>query len=174
MARHKSTIWPWILVALWVCVIWGHSLMSGEDSSSESQFFTDLVRGAAVWLSSSEIPWLRSFIIRHPGIINLLSNPERLHYIIRKVAHFSEYFVLGLLVLHAARRTLSNMLSAVLTIALMWACVPGIDETIQRFVPGRAGMFQDVLIDMGGFGTALAIGLPVIALSSMFAKGARH
>ena len=36
VARHRSVIVPWLLVALWICVIWGHSLLPGVDSSSES------------------------------------------------------------------------------------------------------------------------------------------
>lgn len=169
MARHRSIIVPWLLVAGWICLIWGQSLLPGMDSSSESLWFMNLVRRGAAWLYGSDIPAVSRFLVAHPGIMDLLSDSDRLHFLIRKAAHFSEYFVLGVLVLHAVRRTLKSLMSMAFTLCMIWATVPGIDETIQRFVPGRAGMFRDVLIDMGGFGTAVAICLPIMAIWSMIA-----
>lgn len=177
MTRRKSIVFPWVLVALWICVIWGHSMMSGEDSSTESQMAVDLLRKAVAWLYTSDVQWVRDLVAEHPGIVDLLLDTERLHYLIRKAAHFTEYFVLGVLVVNAVYRTLRGIFSSLLTIAMFWACVPGIDEYIQRFVPGRAGMFRDVLIDMGGFGTALVASLPFVALGagiSALSKGSRH
>ena len=34
--------------------------------------------------------------------------------------------------------------------AAIWILAPCVDESIQLLVPGRAGMFGDVLIDMSG------------------------
>ena len=169
VARHRSVIVPWLLVALWICVIWGHSLLPGVDSSSESAWFMGLVRRAAAWLYTTDIPAVSHFLAAHPSILKVLSDTDRLHFLIRKGAHFSEYFVLGLLVLYAVRRTLRSLMSMALTLCAIWATVPGIDETIQRFVPGRAGMVRDVMIDMGGFGTAVALCLPFLAIGSLIA-----
>lgn len=177
MTRHKSTIMPWVFVVLWICVIWGHSLMSGDDSSTESQFFMELFRKATAWLYTNDVQWLRDFVARHPGVINLLTDTERLHFYIRKAAHFTEYFVLGLLVVNAVYRTLRSLLGSLFTIAMFWASIPGIDEYIQSFIPGRAGMFRDVLIDMSGFGTALVVSLPFVALGagiSALSRGGDH
>jgi VanZ family protein len=167
MARRGSVIVPWLLVGLWVSVIWGQSLLAGADSSSESEWFMDLVRRGAAWLYSSDIPVITRFLDAHPGILATLADTDRLHFLIRKGAHFSEYFVLGLLVLNAVRRTLRSIASMALTLCMIWATVPGIDETIQRFVPGRAGMLRDVFIDMSGFGSAVALCLPFLLIGSI-------
>ena len=67
-----------------------------------------------------------------------------------KMAHFSEYALLSILVHNAfsTDRKLSIHRFAMVCVApVMVACV---DETIQRFVPGRCGTPVDVLIDCCG------------------------
>jgi len=78
----------------------------------------------------------------------------RLHFFIRKCAHFTEYFVLSLLVLRGIRagRPGTRFAWALLVIAIV-ACYASLDELHQRFVPGRTAAVGDVLIDTGG-GTA--------------------
>ena len=88
------------LTVLWLCVIWGHSMMPAEDSGNESNFLAE-------WLMQY-LPWMND-------------------YVIRKVAHFTEYAVL-----------------AGLLVALT-------DETIQLFAPGRSGQISDVWLDFAGF-----------------------
>lgn len=127
----------------------------------------ELVRRGAAWLYSCDIPVVNEFLQTHPSVLSLLADTDRLHFFVRKAGHFTEYFVLGLLVLYAVRRTLRSLLSMTLTLCTLWATVPGIDETIQRFVPGRAGMMRDVFIDMSGFGTAIALCLPFLILGSL-------
>lgn len=166
MTRRTSIVFPWVLVALWICVIWGHSMMSGEESGSESQYVMDLFRKGVAWLYTADVKWVRDLVAAHPGIIDLLLDTDRLHYLIRKAAHFTEYFVLGILVVNAVSKTLRSLFHAAVSIFLFWACVPGIDEYIQRLVPGRAGMLGDVLIDMSGFGSALVVSLPFVALGA--------
>ena len=157
-ARQKSfSLWPWILLVLWIGVIWGHSLMSGEDSSNESQLVVNFVRQVAYKVYISGNPWFTNLIEQHPGILRILGDDAAISYYVRKGAHFTEYFILGVLAFNAARLTFSHPLVTALVVGAFWAFVPGIDETIQRFTPGRAGMFTDMLIDMSGFGSAVVI-----------------
>lgn len=104
--------------------------MGGEVSSFESSRFLFLVR----------------------PLFNLFGNNDEvlMTFVIRKTAHFSEYAILVAL----ARRmsfTWSNKpwVRMAMTLVVL-VCVPCFDETIQRFVPGRAGQMRDVLIDMSG------------------------
>ena len=66
------------------------------------------------------------------------------NFVIRKCAHFTEYMVLGILATRTfdieGRRTFDVLLPTAVFLLL----IPSIDETIQLFVPGRAGMITDV------------------------------
>src|SRR5439155_26230135 len=74
------------------------------------------------------------------------------HFLIRKSAHFSEFFVLGSLAFWASRRgrwprwRAGWMLSA-LALAVVYALV---DEAHQIFVPGRTASLADSGIDSLG------------------------
>ena len=81
-----------------------------------------------------------------------------IHHIIRKCAHFTEYFILSLLILRGIRagRHETKLAWAVLAIVLV-AGYASLDEFHQRFVPGRTSAVTDVLIDTTGGATAQAI-----------------
>ncbi|HEX4073973.1 MAG TPA: VanZ family protein [Candidatus Acidoferrales bacterium] len=81
-----------------------------------------------------------------------------MHHIIRKCAHFTEYFILSLLILRGIRagRHGTKLAWAVLAIAIV-AGYASLDEFHQRFVPGRTPAVTDVLIDTTGGATAQAI-----------------
>ena len=155
------------MLAVWVCVIWGHSLMPGSQSSSESSFVLGLVRKAGTWLFAQNIPQLQQLLDAHPGIMRVFADNDLLHHYVRKAGHFSEYFVLGILALNAVRLTFAHPLACAAVFGAIWAGVPNIDETIQRFVPGRAGMTTDVLIDMCGFGCGFLSCLLVLCICSL-------
>ncbi|MGC2330453.1 MAG: VanZ family protein [Candidatus Acidiferrales bacterium] len=87
-----------------------------------------------------------------PGTLVLI------HHIIRKCAHFTEYFILSLLILRGIRagRHGTRLAWAVLAILLV-AGYASLDEFHQRFVPGRTPAVTDVLLDTTGGATAQAI-----------------
>lgn len=82
--------------------------------------------------------------------------------IIRKVAHFTEFAAIGALMTSVAygfdRVRPHRFFAYVLGAGLLTAVI---DETIQLFTPGRAGMIVDVWIDFGGvvFGTLTMLGV---------------
>ncbi len=133
--------WPWaIAFALMVCVVWGNSLVPGDDSGSLSMAVVDWIRGvlAAIGLPSD---WVTNFVVR-------------------KTAHFTEYLVLALIGMQAFgphRRPLRLLPAAATAIALV--AVPCIDETIQLSVSGRSGQITDVLIDCSGILTGALLTL---------------
>lgn len=74
-----------------------------------------------------------------------------IHFITRKLAHFTEYAILGFLAARAFRsRERWFLISAVLVVAYAL-----IDEYHQSFVPSRTASVFDSLIDMAGGITAL-------------------
>ena len=76
---------------------------------------------------------------------------EFMHHIIRKCAHFTEYFILSLLILRGIRagRHETHLAWALAAIAVV-AGYAALDEFHQRFVPGRTPAVRDVLIDTAG------------------------
>lgn len=145
--KNGSRLGPWILVALWLALVWGHSLMSGPESSAESSLVVEWAR------------WILQFLHLDalPPVARLMGNYDLFHHVVRKCAHFTEYFILGLLVVRALLRTVSNRLLAAAILVAFWVGVPLIDEFIQRFTPQRSGQMSDSLLDMSGFASALAL-----------------
>lgn len=88
-------------------------------------------------------------------------SPERLaiaHFLVRKLAHLTEYGILAWLFYRALRQmhTFWNLRWATLAIAGVLV-VAIADEVHQHFVPSRVGSPVDVLIDVAGGAVALLI-----------------
>lgn len=130
----------WCLLVGWMIVIFLFSHQTGQQSSESSGLIEKLF---------SILPFLPNQIF---GV--------DLHFLIRKAAHFTEYFVLYLLMFSVFidYTTLKRVLLYTLLGVFLYACT---DEWHQLFVPGRVGSFKDVCIDTAG--GALAMG--VILLS---------
>ena len=99
-----------------------------------------------------------------PLILWLFPNttPETLavvHFITRKLAHFTEYAILGFLAARALRTSLRPAISGhwFLICAILIVVYALIDEYHQSFVPTRTASIFDSLIDIAGGLTALVI-----------------
>ena len=73
---------------------------------------------------------------------------SNLNYIVRKTAHFAEYFILGML-------SMMTLLQIKIPPRKLWgmafcALVAGLDEVLQLPVSGRAGRVTDVILDSAG------------------------
>lgn len=85
------------------------------------------------------------FLSHQPGLKSGLSNEW--DFILRKLAHISEYFVLTFLLINALNQyRLSKKKIIVLSVFLsvLYACS---DEYHQTFINAREGTIRDVLID---------------------------
>ena len=85
---------------------------------------------------------------------------EDIDHPLRKVAHVTEFAVLGALVSLSAGELLidrKKQFSTALIISVLYAAT---DELHQLFVPGRSGEIRDILIDIGG----VLIGVLIIAV----------
>ena len=108
-----------LLMVLWMIFIFVMSSFNGSDSANQSNFIV-------------------SFISH---IFNI-NNIELLSFIVRKLAHFMEYLILGILVYNCFLKcNLSIFLCLLYAIS---------DEVHQIFVPGRSFQIRDVLIDLCG------------------------
>jgi VanZ family protein len=80
---------------------------------------------------------------------------ERLHFLIRKSAHFTEYFAFSFLLLRAARGEHRGWQTRWAILALMIAAgYSALDEFHQSFVPSRTASPWDSLLDTAGAATA--------------------
>jgi len=82
----------------------------------------------------------------------------RMHHYIRKCGHFTEYFILSILILRAIRSgQQGTRLAWAAIVVLLVTGYAALDEFHQSFVPGRTAAVGDVMIDMSGGIAAQAI-----------------
>ena len=123
-----------LCTALLVCnliFIWGNSLLPGEVSEAFSNWVKDIL--AMLFTQGPEKP-------TSGGLL-------------RKLAHFTEFTVLGMLLCWRFGMQGKNW-KAALCAGIAAACI---DETIQMFVPGRGPGIRDVCIDSLGVVTGIVL-----------------
>ncbi len=113
---------PWIPVVAWMMVIFWFSSRNADESGLQSGIVLNFLLGIGIPKDCIESPWFVFFI--------------------RKLAHFTEFFILGI----GVSRLKWPIMGAVLLI-LAYAIS---DEFHQYFVPGRQASWVDVLIDTVG------------------------
>ena len=111
------------------------------------------------YASSDEFSAENTSRIIGPLILWLFPNtsPETLaviHFITRKVAHFTEYAILGFLAARAFRPSTQRWFLVSACLVVVYALI---DEYHQSFVPSRTASVFDSLIDIAGGLTALVI-----------------
>ena len=127
----------WALVIGWMILIFLFSSQPGDISKENNKFVIYLFNLLGLDLNS---------------IFGVLSD-----FIVRKSAHFTEYFILCVLLYRAINTNKSSDIKVfiqVILIVFLYACS---DEFHQAFVPGRGPAFRDVLVDTSGGLTALLI-----------------
>lgn len=138
-----------ILIGLTILFIHGQSLNVGEKSSQISAKVLTLVVNLIRPLKDKRVRGEAG----EQGVSEAFIREKynSLHHVIRKIAHATEFAVLGGLLLLFLKLDGSTTLIADIGLSMGIVFVVGsIDETIQRFVPGRSCRFTDVLIDFGG------------------------
>lgn len=89
-----------------------------------------------------------NFIVNIITNIFKIENIELLSFIIRKLAHFTEYLILGFLTINMLNKNdISKKYLLSILICIIYATS---DEIHQIFVPGRAYQIRDILIDSMG------------------------
>lgn len=122
----------WLPVVIWMGLIFYLSHQPAEQSSELSSGFMDILLHIlfAIFPADGDFPYL--------------------HFFIRKAAHFFAYFLLGVFVIYAVRRSVKQLLRSTyitLIICILYAIS---DEVHQLFIPGRSGEIRDVMIDSLG------------------------
>ena len=122
----KNRFWQVALpvcIALWTLTIWFQSLLSGAQSSAESGWVMRMLTALFGWETV----------------------PEWGMFLLRKVAHFAEFAVLGMLWSGHARLRERRLW-------WLWGLPTAVvDECLQFLSPGRAPMVGDVVVDTAGY-----------------------
>ena len=135
----KRILWTSAAVC-WGLFIFSQSLNTGETSGAMSGSIT-------------------AFLLQFLPI-----GEELLHTLIRKGAHFAEYFVLGTVLANTFRTYGLFPRKWDLTAPLFGCFWAVLDEWIQTFVPDRAGTVADVLLDSTGVFCGVLLVFAVICL----------
>lgn len=135
-----------LLTIVCVVLIFLNSMQNGTNSSRES--------GSVVKLLES--------LFHSLGLPVAVSE-----HFIRKLAHFTEYTVLGVLLGLTLRSYTERILNHIFIPLFIGLAVPVTDEFIQSFVDGRGSMVQDVVLDFAGmcFGLFVTVLIMLLKLS---------
>lgn len=138
------------LALLWMCVIFAFSAQPKDESSA--------VSGA---LSYRMVSSTRLLFHLHLDEEKLREIAVMIESTVRKAAHMTEFAILSVLLYIWLGKWQFPVKKKSLAAVSIATCYAASDEIHQLFVPGRAGMAQDVLIDGVGalLGVALFIGV---------------
>ena len=129
----KNKWFAWGGVVAWMGLIFSFSAQPGSDSGALSGSIVESL--LQMW---------------HALFPAVSLEADTLHFIIRKGAHFTVYFILGLLVARALSKSLKIDKKHV-CITIIICCLYAVsDEIHQAFVPNRGPSAWDVLLDTIG------------------------
>lgn len=132
-----------ILSILWMGIIFGFSSKEAVESSKDSRSFitSTIVNIYKLFDSDASDEKIND-------IVEMFNTP------VRKLAHFSEYFILGLLIALTFKAYGINNIYLMILFCFLYAVS---DEVHQLFVVGRYCSFFDVVVDTLGSSTAITI-----------------
>jgi len=162
MGKNKIIIiLSWTAVLIWLVLIFYLSAQPAVESNELSKKVTQV-------------------IIENVGRLVLLDIESstttdlvlKFNHIVRKCAHLGIYFVLGLLVTNAFRRSGVRGFRGIIFSILFCILYAISDEVHQVFVPGRGAQVTDVLIDnVGSFvGIGMYLGFGKIKKKAMISS----
>lgn len=127
------------LLFLWLAVIFLFSCESATDSTKTSKSFTKQVILVVEKITKVDV-----------GEIGKNKIMDKTFKVVRKFAHFFEYFVLAILLMFVFKNHFEVNLKLVMVVCILGLFYSITDEIHQLFVPGRTGRVVDVLVDFLG------------------------
>lgn len=146
MKSSKSKATAWLLLAAVIAVvafIWFNSLEPPELSSEKSGRVT-------AWLT--------------PILELVVGEGNVTEHLVRKMAHFGEFFLLGIVLMSLISGRIKSLWTALITCLFCTLLIAMIDETIQLFTD-RGSQLKDVWLDFAGGSAGVALVLLVRSLS---------
>ena len=137
------------LLLLWLTIIFLFSNTPSGASEEQSKTIVNHIMGTQTQSTDIQQEKVESEEIIEPKEKTV--DLEYLNYLIRKIAHMSEYFILSLLVINVIIQFKGKIKYKHYIISICFCLIYAItDELHQTFVPGRCGQAIDVFIDTFG------------------------
>lgn len=133
---NKKKIIRWSLFISWMILIFTMSQMPGDESTAQSDLVVKIFDLIGIKLDA------------YFG--------ELATFIVRKTAHFSEYFILFILTYRVMILYFDKRKAKLYSVIFVFFYASS-DEIHQYFVEGRTAAFRDVLIDTSGGITAAIV-----------------
>lgn len=134
-----------ILTVLWSMFIWSFSVKDATESTADSDGVVEIVNEVIETVTGKKV--------------------DVGDYIVRKLGHFSEFSVLGVLLFMTVHYFGANSIPFRYAFGLGGGLFVSVtDECIQLFSDGRSAQVTDVLLDMSGVFVGFTLSLLVLML----------
>ncbi len=137
--KKNKRLYNSILVVIWMIVIFCFSAQTGVKSTKTSNVVTSMVVNVTTNVSKQEITREEA-----------KKKVEDSTFLIRKLAHFTEYLILGILIIRLLRTYGKLNVRMIVTAIVICFLYAASDEIHQIFVLGRTAKVLDTLIDTSG------------------------
>lgn len=135
--KNKRKVIYWCLLIIWMSIIFFMSNQPADISDGHSRLVVQILMFIGVDINSA--------------------SADLANFIVRKVAHFTEYMILAYLIFNVLEFYCKDRNKLILfSIALVFMYASS-DEIHQYFIAGRECAFRDVLIDTSGGITSIII-----------------
>ncbi|MGJ9385858.1 VanZ family protein [Salipaludibacillus sp. CF4.18] len=148
MTLNKT--FSWTAAVSWMALIFYLSHQPATESSELSTGITEIIKSTVESIA-----------------LNLSFDISNFNYIVRKNAHFFAYLTLGILTLHALRKSGERSFRDATVASLIVILYAVSDEVHQLFIPGRSGEVGDVLIDSSGGIVGIGLYMVIVRIKSI-------
>lgn len=131
--KNKKIIFKGMLVIIWMIIIF---LLSSQNGSESADLTNSVV-----------YTFFEIYNVSHDTITFIIPD---IFLIIRKIAHFTEYFILGILFMNLLKEFNISSKKRIIYSILFCLLYATTDEFHQLFISNRVGSIFDVLIDFSG------------------------
>ena len=137
---------PFLILFFFLIIIFGFSTQNLVTSKGVSYDISEKIANVL-------------FIVEHKHY-----NFDKIHYTVRKLAHFIEYMMLAVILASGIHKLMRKIVPALLISGIICMGIAYFDEMIQSLSVERTSSFFDVIID----GTGAIAGLIAIGIFSFF------
>lgn len=138
----------WTVVVLYLALIFYFSSQDGTESHKVSAGLLQYLKVLALVLPE----YVQNYLIKY-----LINGNGNLEFLLRKVAHFTEYFILSFIFYRAMIVSGSRIKKSIIVTSIFCFLYAVSDEIHQLFVPGRVFAVRDIIIDTSGALLGMAI-----------------
>lgn len=135
--KNKRKAIYWCLLIIWMSIIFLMSNQPAEISDGHSRLVVQILMLIGIDINSAAA--------------------DLANFIVRKIAHFTEYMILAFLIFNVLEFYCKDRKKLILFSIVISFIYASSDEIHQYFIPGRECAFRDVVIDTCGAITSIIV-----------------